>query len=110
MRESVSTNVARVRRVARVRPYGLDQALDVSEILPPESEMPELSNEVVGTFESASAAMFGWGEEVDWQKAFELLNQVPADDRTKDFLTVYMANLQRTPPSDWDGAIALQSK
>ena len=110
VRETLSENVARVRRVARVRPYGLDRALDVSEILPPESEMPQLPNDVVAKFENAAAAMFGWEQDVDWAKAFELLNEVPADDRTKDFLTVYMASLQRTPPANWDGAIALESK
>jgi hypothetical protein len=35
---------------------------------------------------------------------------VTAEDRVKDFLTVFIAQHNRTPPKDWDGVISLQSK
>jgi hypothetical protein len=35
---------------------------------------------------------------------------VPAADLVKDFLTVYIAQHNRTPPRDWDGVIDLASK
>ena len=110
IRESLPSEVARVRRVARVKPYGMERSLDVSELLPPESEMPELTDTNVATFEQAVRSIFGIGQNVDWQQAFDLLHQVPAADRTKDFLTVFMAHHGRTPPADWEGAIALESK
>ena len=37
-------DVARVRRLAIVRPYGLDAPLEVSELLPPVSQYPELTD------------------------------------------------------------------
>ena len=33
-----------------------------------------------------------------------------ADDRVKDFLTVFIAQHNRTPPKNWDGVIDLESK
>ena len=50
------------------------------------------------------------GQAGDWNEAFDLLHQVPARDRVKDFLTVFIAQHNRTPPSDWDGVIRLASK
>jgi hypothetical protein len=35
---------------------------------------------------------------------------VPADDRVKDFLTVFIAQHNRTPPENWNGVIPLGSK
>ncbi len=45
-----------------------------------------------------------------WTEAFRLLHQVPAEDRVKDFLTVYIAQHRRTAPPDWRGIIELPSK
>lgn len=102
----LATNAARTRRLAKVRPYGLQSAIEISELLPPEAEYPQLSDQHLATFERAVAAMF----QGDWQEAFELLHRVPAEDRVKDFLTVFMAQHNRTPPKDWDRVIALEQK
>ncbi|OYV93006.1 MAG: hypothetical protein B7Z73_04035 [Planctomycetia bacterium 21-64-5] len=40
----------------------------------------------------------------------ELLHRVPAKDRVKDFLTVYIAQYNRTPPAGWDGVVTLERK
>ena len=45
-----------------------------------------------------------------WPESFQLLHRIPAEDRAKDFLTVYMAGRNRTPPPKWDGVIPLESK
>ncbi len=102
--------VARVRRLARVRPYGLASAIDVSELLPSEEEYPVLNDEHLAAFRCSVDAMFGYGRGIDWPAAYQSLHQVPADDFAKDFLAVYMATHGRTPPTDWDGAITLESK
>jgi len=106
VRQHVSREVARVRRVAVVKPYGLDTPLQVSELLPPVSQYPELTDEHVGYYESALDAFLARC----WPEAFELLHQIPTEDRVKDFLTVYIAQHNRTPPPNWDGVIPLQSK
>jgi adenylate cyclase len=106
IRKQVPATIARVRKIARVRPYGMDTPLLMSELLPPAAEDSLLADEHVAAFERAVDAMFAG----DWNGAFELLHRVPADDRVKDFLTVYMARHDRTPPANWDHVIRLDQK
>jgi adenylate cyclase len=106
VRQEVPRDVARVRRLAVVRPYGLNAPLEVSELLPPVSQYPELTDEHLECYEAALDAFLS----NHWPKAFELLHQIPAEDEVKDFLVVYIAQHNRRPPSDWDGVIQLESK
>jgi len=105
-RARLSSEVGRVRRVAVVKPYGMNTPADVSELLPPLSEHPDLTDENLAAYEEALDALL----DRDWVKAFQLLHRVPADDQVKDFLTVYIAQHNRTPPPGWDGVIPLQTK
>jgi adenylate cyclase len=93
---------ARVRRVAKVRPLGIQTPLEVSELLPPGL----LSDAHIATYESALDSLISG----DWKKAFHTLHQVPAEDEVKDFLTVLIAQHGRTPPANWDGVISLREK
>ena len=106
VREHVSPDVLRVRRIAVVLPYGMEQPLEVSEILPPESEYPQLLDEHIKAYESALDALLAR----EWGDALKLLHEVPADDQVKDFLTVYIAQHNREAPADWNGVIPLPSK
>jgi len=106
VRRQVPPEVARVRRVAIVRPYGLDTPLEVSELLPPESEYTDVTDEHLALYESALDAFLTGG----WPQAFKLLHQIPTEDRAKDFLTVYIAQHNRAPPPGWDGVIPLENK
>ncbi len=106
IRRRVPRDVARVRRLAIVKPYGLDTPLEVSELLPPASQYPDLTDEHLGFYESALDAFLSGA----WSEAFELLHHIPAEDRVKDFLTVFIAQHNRTPPPDFDGVIPLASK
>ena len=103
VREHVPTTHARVRRIASVRPYGMATPLEVSELLPPAAEFPDLSDDAIAAYESALDALAAG----DWERSFSLLHKVPATDRVKDFLTVFIAQNNRTPPSDWDGTLPL---
>lgn len=103
IREHVPTSLARVRRIANVRPYGMATAVEVSELLPPVTEFPELSDSAIAVYEQALDAL----SKGDWERSFSLLHQVPATDRVKDFLTVFIAQNNRTPPQDWDGTVPL---
>ncbi len=105
-RQQSSKSDARIRRVAQVIPLGFDNAIEVSELLPPESEFPSLTEKDIQAYESALDSL----REGDWQAAFSMLHQVPASDRVKDFLTVLIAQHNRSPPADWNGAIPLTSK
>jgi adenylate cyclase len=106
VRQQVPREAARVRRLAIVRPYGLDTPLEVSELLPPVSEYPLLTDDHLATCEAALDAFLAGR----WSSAYELLHRIPAEDEVADFLTVYIAQHKRVPPPDWDGVIQLDSK
>ena len=106
VRKHVSKNVARVRRLAMVRPYGMQQGVEVSELLPPEEDFPQLTDQNIEDYEAAVESFL----QGDWPTALEQLHRVPAIDRAKDFLTVYIAQQNRVPPENWDGVIPLMSK
>ena len=105
LRASVPPDIARVRRVARVLPYGLTIPVEVSELLPPVVAYPQFRDEHIQAYEDALDALVAG----DWERAFGLLHRVPAEDRVKDFLTVFIAQNNRTPPPGWDGVIPLGS-
>jgi adenylate cyclase len=106
IREQVSPQVARSRRIAVVRPYGFNEAVEVSELLPPIDVYPDLSDENIRDYEAGLDAFLAG----NWSQAVELLHKVPAKDRVKDFLTVYIAQYNRTPPVHWDGVVPLERK
>ncbi|MCR9297015.1 MAG: adenylate/guanylate cyclase domain-containing protein, partial [bacterium] len=106
VRSHVAADVLRVRRVAKVLPYGMSTPLVVSELIPPESEHGLLRNEHLKAYEEALDRFL----EGDWNEAFRLLHQVPAEDQVKDFLTVYIAQHRREPPPNWQGVIELPGK
>lgn len=100
-RKQMPSEEARFRQLAKVRPPGLVTPLVVSELLPPENMWPQLTNDHLQAFEAASQALAAR----DWSKALQLLHQVPPDDLAKDFLTVFIAQHNRTPPENWDGVV-----
>ncbi len=106
IRANVSRDILRVRRVAKVLPYGMQTPLVVSELLAPAGPASILTDEHILAYEQA-LEHFLVGQ---WTDAFRLLHQVPAEDRVKDFLTVYIAQHRRTAPPDWRGVIELPSK
>jgi adenylate cyclase len=106
VRQTMPPGAARVRRVAVVRPYGLDTPLEVSELLPPEAACPHVTDAHLAEYEAALDAFLAGR----WSAALERLHRIPADDQVKDLLTVYIAQHNRTPPPGWDGVIALAEK
>jgi len=106
VRQSIPDSQARCRRLAVVKPYGLGSPMEVSELLPPLSQYPQLTDEHIQNYELAVEAL----QAGRWSDAFDHLHRVPPDDRVKDFLTVLIAQHNRTPPTNWDGVIRLTSK
>jgi adenylate cyclase len=106
LRTHVSRDRLRLRRVARVRPYGMQQAQLVSELLPPVGSGHYLDDTHLETYEAALEHFLAGR----WNEAFRMLHQVPAEDQVKDFLTVFIAQHRRTPPPDWTGIIELPAK
>jgi len=105
-RQQVPPDLARFRRVARVKPYGLDSALTVTELLPSATEFPDLTDAHLKSYEAALDALLAG----KWTEAYDLLHKIPPEDRVKDFLTVFIAQHNRVPPPDWKGVISLATK
>jgi adenylate cyclase len=87
-----------------VRPRGLEASLTVGQLLPPETESP-VTNEHIALYEQALDALNAG----DFERSFSLLHLVPAEDRVKDFLTVFIAQHHRQPPLGWTGIIDLNN-
>lgn len=96
----------RIRRLAVVQPFGMNNAIKVSQILPPPGQPGSLDDEAIALYESGLDE-FTQG---NWETAFEIFHRVPADDQAKDFLTVFIAQHNRIAPPDWPGYISLQQK
>jgi adenylate cyclase len=97
---------ARVRRLARVRPKGMDTAVEISELLPPEIDAPHLTTEIVSAHELAVAQVITG----QWKEAIEFLGSRTDRDSAAKFLLERMAEFDNQPPADWDGSFRLTSK
>jgi adenylate cyclase len=97
---------ARFRRLATIKPYGLDLAQEVTELLPPEVNCPHLSDVHIQSYESALDSLHAGR----WTEALSFLSRVPSEDQVKDFLTVFIAQHNRMPPDGWNGVIPLSRK
>jgi adenylate cyclase len=105
-RAQIPPELARFRRLAKIKPYGLDQPQEVTELLPPESECPFLTDEHIRAYESALDSLHAGR----WPEALSFLSRVPPEDQVKDFLTVFIAQHNRIPPEGWNGIIPLTRK
>ena len=106
IRASVPREVCRVRRLAKVLPVGLSAPLEVSGLLPPENDYPELTDQHIASYEAALDAF----QAGNWVLALKHLHTLPADDLAQDFLTLFIAQHNRTPPPGWNGVIPLSTK
>lgn len=106
IREAGSDFEGRVRRLLHVLPYGMDNSLIVSELLPSEQRMPQLTDQHLTDFEHAVQKFI----DGDWSTAWRYLHNVPADDRAQDFLAMQITQHDRTAPANWDGIVRMKKK
>lgn len=105
VREDFDETEGRCRRIGRFCPAGMETPVEVFELLPPEEES-HISNEHIRTFEAAIDAFI----EGSWDDALDLLSEMPARDRAKDFLLMQIASHNYEPPDEWDGVIRMTKK
>jgi adenylate cyclase len=96
----------RWRRVARVKPYGLEKPLVVTELLPPVMEFPPLNEAHLADYEQAVDSLIAG----DWGRAYDLLRKMPPEDRVPDFLTALIVKHDRQAPPGWAGVVEMDSK
>jgi adenylate cyclase len=106
IRQRMSPEEGRIRKLARVLPYGMETPLMVSELLPPVSEASELKDEHLVQYEQG-VDHFIAGR---WAEAYRLLHSMPASDRAPDFLLPRIAQHNRMAPMGWNGIIELPGK
>ena len=96
----------RVRRLARVYPYGMDKPLTVFGLLPPENECPNVTDQMIADYDAALDAAI----EGQWDKATQLLEPIPESDGSRRFLQEQIIAARLYSGGSWDGAFRLSSK
>ena len=105
-RAQLPPDLARFRRLAKIKPYGMDLVQEVTELLPPEADCPYLTDQHIRSYESALDSLM----QGRWSESLMFLSRVPPEDQVKDFLTVFIAQHNRIPPDGWNGVIPLTRK
>lgn len=106
VRKRMPAHVGRIRKLAKVVPYGMETPLLVSELVPPLSACRDLSDEHLRAYDQAVDAFL----QGDWENAHRMLHQIPSSDRAQDFLTLEIARTGRVAPPGWDGVVTLPAK
>ncbi|WP_339732580.1 adenylate/guanylate cyclase domain-containing protein [uncultured Gimesia sp.] len=106
VRSKLDRQEGRVRKLARILPYGMERPVVVSELVPPETQTETLTDEQIQCYETA-VDCFIQGQ---WEEAFRLLHAIPPSDRAQDFLALQITRTNRVAPADWDGTIRFDSK
>jgi adenylate cyclase len=92
----------RLRRLAHVRPAGMEFTTDVYEL---RNDTPEdrtfLSERDIEKYEKSWQLL----ARSEWAEAYELLHQLPAFDRPKDVLLSLILKHDRVAPANWKGVI-----
>lgn len=106
IRESLPATEARMRMVARMRPRGMDDAVDVYQLLPVGAGYDAITDAEIAQYEQAV------GEIIDgnWDKAQRLLENLLPEDGPTNYLRGLLAEHGHQPPTGWDGAINLLAK
>ena len=106
LRDHSSATEVRFRRMCRIRPYGMETALTVSQLIPPVQEDSTISDDLIACYEDALESFI----EGRWSETLDKLGELPVSDRAKDFLMIYIATNNYEAPIGWDGVISLSSK
>ena len=106
VRDHMSRDEARCRKLAKVRPMGMKTDTVISELLPPADTPGTVTDEEIVEHERAVDAFING----DWMTAFDIFAGMSVVDRAKDFLMWYMAQRNFEAPEDWDGVLSFTSK
>ncbi len=94
------------RRLARLRPPGMNTSSDVFSLAPHESSGRSLSLDQLQDYDRAVDAVIAG----DWHSANKLLTQLPESDGPAAFLQSLLASGEFQAPEDWDGALSMAGK
>lgn len=106
LRTCLPAEEGRLRKLGQFLPFGLETPVLVSELLPGETVLPELTAAHLAAYDEA-VAHFIAGR---WDDAYAALRHLPSSDRAQDFLAGQIVSHNRLPPADWNGVVRLPSK
>lgn len=106
VREHLTATEIRIRKVARMRPVGMDSFVDVFQLLPTGVDYDSITDAELTQYEQAVEAVIAG----NWKQAHELLIGILPDDGPANFLQQFLAEHNDAPPENWDGAINLKIK
>jgi adenylate cyclase len=106
VRRKLPATDGRLRRLARVLPYGMETPVTISELVPPLADSPDLTDEHLKLYEQGVDHFLGG----DWEQAYHCFHQMPATDRAQDFLAQQIMQHNRIAPATWDGIVRMPSK
>jgi adenylate cyclase len=95
----------RLRRIARLRPLGMDQPVEAFELLLVTDERKPHQFHFLVSYQLALEAF----EKRDWPRCRELLLALPQDLGWRRIMLEYIER-QKTPPQGWEGVIDLDRK
>ncbi len=94
-----------IRRLARVRPFGMEQAVDVHELL----SAHDLRIMPPGAVEDYEASLVAF-ERGDWSQAIQSLGSSDQADGASRVLQKFIQQHNGRPPAAWDGIIPFTTK
>ncbi|MEM6328825.1 MAG: adenylate/guanylate cyclase domain-containing protein [Planctomycetota bacterium] len=94
------------RRLARLRPPGMNTSSDVYALTPPAASGAPLTDGQLLRYDQAVDAVIAG----KWGDARGLLAEMPDADGPARFLRSLLASAGNTPPADWDGALSMAGK
>lgn len=99
--ERVSAQTASTLRVGRFQPKGMNTALDLYELSPPNVDQGRID-----AFASGLKAF----ENGEWENAYVIFDKLPPSDLPARYLKSLAESYRRHPPKDWRGVIELTEK
>ncbi|MEM8946507.1 MAG: adenylate/guanylate cyclase domain-containing protein [Planctomycetota bacterium] len=103
--KALDASEAYCRRVAYLRPAGVQSSVNAYALIPTSDEELSLTGEQLRNHQSIVEAVIA----SEWETAKALLQQMPLTDGPSNFLRSALECIGDTP-EDWDGAINMQDK
>lgn len=94
------------RRLGVVQPAGMESSVEVHELIPANRLDRAFTPQHIADHRAAVEAFV----EGRWSESFDLFANLPDADRARNLPMAHMARLDYTPPPDWNGVIAVESK
>jgi adenylate cyclase len=105
VRQKLPPSEALLRRLGRVRPKGMDGAVTVYGLLPPESNTSVTAQQLQIYEEAVENVHCG-----RWDHAVSTLHTLPPTDGPTQFLLRLMAQYDNRAPEQWEGVFPLTDK